>query len=249
MDMENILHNYLTRLRIISKCPVNGRLDTTHNDINIYYGGIIGWMYRKAYGDNKENTTKYLIDLFREINSFSDQLMYNILTEQSDIRRRKKLTMLVSLTEKMKESLSGIRNLIGTYKDYLKIVSLLECLEQDLIIPQYRTLLKFIPEPFHTEILKTAITYSHAHTSGIFDIRDKNLSNSNTDIETFKKIHKDQGQNDNVSYTATFVKPFVSDPINIISNAPLTNISQSLPVDLYNHQNKNKENVNNFNSF
>lgn len=174
--METVTHSYLCKLRIISKIPVNGRLDTTHNDLNIYYGGLLGWFFRKAYGDNKESATKYLIDLYREINSFSDQLMYNITTEQNEIRKRKKITMLVSLAEKIKESLTGIRNLIGTYKNYLKIVSLLECLEQDLIIPQYRNLINFIPITYHTEILKTAITYSHIHTSGIFGGRERSLS-------------------------------------------------------------------------
>lgn len=173
--MEAVTHSYLCKLRIIGKIPINGRLDITHNDLNIYYGGLVRWLFRKAYGDNKENATKYLIDLFREINSFSDQLMCNITSEQNEIRKRKKITMLVSLTEKMKESLAGIRNLIGTYKEYLKIVSLLECLEQDLIIPQYRSLIKFIPISYHTDILKTAITYSHIHTSGIFGVGDHNM--------------------------------------------------------------------------
>ena len=243
--MENILHNYLTRLRIISKCPVNGRLDTTHNDINIYYGGLVSWIYRKAYGDSKENTTKYLIDLFREINSFSDQLMYNITTEQNDIRIRKKITMLVSLTEKMKESLSGIRNLIGTYKEYLKIVSLLECLEQDLIIPQYHILLKFIPELYHTEILKTSITYSYVHTSGVFGMYDRSLletdsseplkkfhKEQNSPVETLKKFHKEQNSPDNLSYP----EQVISNPINIESNNfSSTSIAQSLPVDIPNN--------------
>jgi hypothetical protein len=208
-NMENILHTYLTRLRLISKIPINGKLSTTHNDLNIYYGGVVGWLYRKAYGDNKDNATKYLIDLYREINSFSDQLMYNIETEQSEIRKRKKTTMLVSLTEKLKESLTGVRNLIGTYKDYLKIVSLLECLEQDLIIPQYRTLLKFIPMAYHTEILKTEITYSHIHTLGVFG-RDRSLSEA------------DAGRSSNVSES-------INIPINTTNNN--NHVAKSMPMD------------------
>ena len=177
--MDSILHIYLCKLRIISKIPIGGKLDTSQNDLNIYYGGIFGWLFRKAYGDNKDNATKYLIELYREINAFSEQLMYNINTEQNEIHIKKKLNMLISLTEKMKESLTGIRNLIGTYKGYLKIISLLECLEQDIIIPQYKTLIKFIPIECHTEILKTDITYSHIHTASIFG-RIRNLSESDT---------------------------------------------------------------------
>jgi len=221
--MENILHTYLTRLRLISKIPVNGRLDTTKNDLNIYYGGLFGWMYRKVCGDNKESATKYLINLYREINSFSDQLMYNIDTEQSETRKRKKMTMLVSLTEKLKESLTGIRNLIGTYKDYLKIVSLLECLEHDLVIPQYRTLLKFIPSILHTEILKASITYSHINQLGFFGC-ERSLSDSG-------------------------VSNLPSEPMNIKLNntnkeTTALNISRSVPTDFsVNKNNKNKNNI------
>jgi hypothetical protein len=175
-SMENMMHNYLVKLRVISKIPERGRLDTSHNDLNIYYGGLLGWLFRKAYGDNKEASTKYLIELYKEINAFSDQLMYNITMEHNEILKRKKITMIVSLAEKMKSSLVGIRNLIGTYKDYLKIVSLLENLEQDIIIPQYKLLLKFLPESYHTELLRSPITYSYIHNSGLMNSRVHELS-------------------------------------------------------------------------
>jgi hypothetical protein len=180
-SMESMLHTYLVRLRIIAKIPARGRLDTTQNDLNIYYDNIVNWIWRKFQGDGKEHAVKYLIDLYREINSFSDQLMYNTSIETVDVRRRKKISLLVSLTEKLKESLTGIRHLIGTYKDYLKIVSLLECIEQDIVIPQYNILLKFIPYEYHTEILKTEISHSHAF-SGFPVQRDRSVSE--TDITT-----------------------------------------------------------------
>ena len=163
--MENILHQYLTKLRIISKIPENGRLDTTKNDLNIYNNTIIDWCWRKLSGDSKECTAKYLVELYREINSFSEQIKYNIVTETESTQKNRKLTMLVSLTEKIKESLIGVRNLINTYKTYLKIVSVLECLEQDIILPQYYSLKKFIPVEFHTEILKSEITHSYIKMS------------------------------------------------------------------------------------
>jgi hypothetical protein len=167
--MESILHNYLTKLRIISKIPENGKLDTTQNDLNIYYNNVVNWCWRKFSGDSKDCTTKYLMSIYREINAFSDQLMCNINTEQNVVQKNKKITMLVSLTEKIKESLSGIRNLIGTYQSYLKVVSLLECLEQDIILPQYYLLKKFIPSENHTEIIKSDISHSHIHMSTGFN--------------------------------------------------------------------------------
>lgn len=155
--MDNILHQYLTKLRIISKIPKHGKLDTTYNDLNIYYDSITNWIWRKMNGVSKETSTKYLMDLFREINAFSNQLMYNIDTEKNAIDKDQKMNMIVSLTEKIRESLGGIRNLIGTYNGFLKTVAMLECLEHDIIYPQYNTLKKFIPEEYHSELLKESL--------------------------------------------------------------------------------------------
>lgn len=158
--METMNHSYLSKLRIISKIPEHGKLDTTHNDINIYYASTFNWVCRKIQGDSKHNAVKYLTILYREINTFSDQLMCNIANEQDVVKKHKKLTMLASLTEKIKESLNGIRNLTGTYKDYLKVVSLLECLEQDIIIPQYKILKDFLPDKYCTEIINNPLPSS-----------------------------------------------------------------------------------------
>lgn len=162
--METVIHTYLTKLRIISKIPVNGRLNITNNDLDIYKDSFINWFLRKWGNDCKDNATKYLYDLYREINSFSNQIMDNINFEQTESRKVILIIMLVSLAEKIKESLIGIRNLIGTYKDWLKTCSNLECLEQDIIISQFRILKNFIPEKFHTDIIKSNITYSHVYT-------------------------------------------------------------------------------------
>jgi hypothetical protein len=160
MNMDNILHTYLTKLSIISKIPSNGKINITNNDLNIYYDSVVNWMLRKFHGDNKYNATKYLTELYREINLFSDQLMYSIESEINNTTKIKKINMLVSLAEKIKESMIGVKNLIGTYKEYLKVISLLECLEHDIIIPQYRCIKEFIPEDYHTIILKTPLLYS-----------------------------------------------------------------------------------------
>ena len=159
-NMDTILHAYLCKLKIIAKLPVNGKFDTTNNDLNIYYGSMSGWIWRKFQGDGKENATRYLQDLYRDITTFADQTMHNIRTETSQTRRHKKMVMLVSLTEKLKESITGINNLGGTYKNYIKTSSLLECLNQDIITPLLRTLYMFIPITYHTDSLKNDFTYN-----------------------------------------------------------------------------------------
>jgi hypothetical protein len=213
MEMENRLHLYLYKLRIVSKIPVGGKLDITYNDINIYYGGFIGWVYRKLSGDNKDNAAKHLIDLYKEINEFGDQLMYIIQSETNKILIIKKLNMLVSLTDKLKESLVGVRNLIGTYKQYLKVVSLLECLEQDVIIRQYNALIDFIQNIYTAHDIKNSDNRVQLNTSN---------SMSNTYINSLY---------DNKSQTPINLK--VTNPIDIIKPTIVNKVyAHSAPIDI-----------------
>lgn len=188
--MDAILHSYLTKLRIISKIPANGKLDITNNDLNIYYDSVVNWMLRKFHGDNKYNATKYLTEIYREINLFSDQLMYNIESEINTNEKLKKMNMLISLAEKLKESMSGIKNLMGTYKEYVKVISSLECLEQDIILPQYNTIKKFIPENYHTTILKTPLLYTPIIESKARVISKCHSENHKDNIEIDSPISK-----------------------------------------------------------
>mgnify|MGYP007125718649 FL=1 len=210
--MDNILHTYLTKLRIISKIPANGKLDITNNDLNIYYDSVVNWVLRKFHGDNKYNATKYLTDIYREINLFSDQLMYSIESEMNNVTKIKKMNMLVSLAEKIKESMIGIKNLIGTYKEYLKVISLLECLEQDIILPQYRSIKKFIPVDYHTIILKTPILYSP-------DFLNKNEN------DTINSLCNSENHKDTIKIDSPILNSFSGD---IKTNNELKNMSSSV---------------------
>lgn len=226
--MDNVLHTYLTKLRIISKIPANGKLDITNNDLNIYHDSIVNWILRKFHGDNKNNATKYLTDIYREINLFSDQLMYSIESELNSATKVKKMNMLVSLAEKIKESLVGIKNLIGTYKEYLKVISVLECLEHDIIMPQYRSIKKFIPEEYHTIILKTPILYSPDFVN-----ENMNESNSRCHSENYKdKIRIDSPiihgiSNDNID---TELK--LSSSLNSNESDNIFYMRKSKPIDI-----------------
>jgi hypothetical protein len=157
MNMELVAHKYLTKLRIIAKIPENGQIDTTYNNLDIYTNNIFSWVFRKLQGDGKENTVKYLMDLYKEINSFIEQYIHILTMETNETKKRKKILLVVSLAEKLKDSLIGIHNLAGTYKSYVKITSILECIEHDMIIPQYNEMLKYIPSEYVTESLKTSI--------------------------------------------------------------------------------------------
>lgn len=153
-NIETTGYNFLCKLKILSKIPIDGKLNIINNDLNIYDGTFISWLSRKLYSDNKDNAVKFLIDLYRDILLFTGQLICDINSEYDENKKLKKILLLVSLTEKLKESTIGIHNLINTYKDFLKTVSILECLEHDIIIPHIDLLIKFIPVKYHTELIK-----------------------------------------------------------------------------------------------
>jgi hypothetical protein len=152
--MEIIAHQYLTKLRIIAKIPKNGQLDLTNNDLNIYNSTLINWFYRKLQGDGKLNTVAYLITFYREINGFTTELMKSIDVEQNSIVKSHKTILLTSMAEKIKESTIGVDNLMKTYRQYHKIISTLESIQQDIIENQLKNIVMFIPENFKTSILR-----------------------------------------------------------------------------------------------
>jgi hypothetical protein len=153
-QMETIAHQYLTKLRIISKIPENGQLDLTNNDLNIYDPGLVNWINRKLQGDGKMNTVSYLRTFYREINSFTTELMKSIEVEQNSIRKDRKTVLLASLAEKVKVSTVGVENLMKTYRLWHKIISTLESIQQDIIENQLKTVILFLPEKYKTDTLK-----------------------------------------------------------------------------------------------
>ena len=216
MNMDSIAHEYLTKLRIISKIPENGQLDTTNNDLNIYSPTLLSWLWRKFQGDGKTNSVKYLLDLYKKINLFTDQLIIDIINEKSETKKRKNMILLVSITEKLKESLKGINHLSGTYKDFPKIVSMIECIEQDIIIPQYNYILNKIPENYHTKILKRKCMYlRELHISDdsipINQPEEKSMSNEN---KSRLNINDNDLNNSIILNNNTQKIPFLNKPKN-----------------------------------
>ena len=166
-QMENIAQQYLTKLRIIAKIPEYGQLDLTNNDLNIFSFGLFTWINRKISGDGKDNTVNFLRNFYREVMGFTSELMLSIESDTCGINKNRKYILLASLADKVKESTTGIQNLMTTYKSWHKIISVLESIQQDIIECQLKNILIFLPNKFktklltemHTEIAHSDITY------------------------------------------------------------------------------------------
>ena len=151
--MDRSTHVYLTQLRIISKIPRNGQLDTTNNDVNIYKPGVANWVMRKFHGDGKAPTATFLTDFFEEIDKKTTDLIKNLRREKSDETKLQQMQLLVSLTEKIYESLAGMNNLMGTYNSFPETVSKLEHIVEDMMYPTLRRCIVFIPLDSQTDAI------------------------------------------------------------------------------------------------
>jgi hypothetical protein len=164
MDMAILNQRYLTRMRIVAKIPANGKLDTT-DGINIYNFSFTNWVWRKARGDGKLSTTTCLTTLFTEISEFSNQLMISAKIEPESIKFDKKCKILASLAERLQSSIFGLHNLIDTYKFFPRTAALLESVEHDIIVPQFKQIYNFLPPEYLTDNLKSSILLCDEKTS------------------------------------------------------------------------------------
>lgn len=144
-QIDPVAHQYLTRLRIISKIPENGQLDLTSNDINIYSPGFVNWVYRKVCGDGKMNTIGFLRTFYEELVAFTSHLMQSIMLDHVKSTKAKKYRILANIADKIKSSIGGLVNLGKTYRQYPKISSTIESIQQDIIEPQLASIMVFLP--------------------------------------------------------------------------------------------------------
>ena len=187
MDMSNITQRYFTKLRIISKIPINGQLCTANNELNIYIPNIYNWLWRKWNSDGKQQTTKNLIEFYEEINKLIDQIITRINTVNTYNEKIKHVEILVSLVNKMIESLDGIRNLKETYKNFYKTTSELECIEFDIIIPKIKIVEKFLnsnSDYNNFQLIKRSLSDNtlKSKINKIFSYSDKDTATDNLQI-------------------------------------------------------------------
>ena len=156
--MDDILHNFLNKLRIISTIKSGDKLDTI-DDLNIYVEGYMNWLKRKYYYDGKESSVRVLHDLYRGVSQYSEQLISEISNTKSNVIRSSKISTATNLAEKIALSIKGLENLTITYKEFPKTKASLEGLVCDYAMITYKSLLSNIPHELHNDILCGDVKY------------------------------------------------------------------------------------------
>jgi hypothetical protein len=117
----------LIRLRLISKIPENGRLNTYDNQLSLYNNSWYQWFFRNIKFDSKEKTRTILDSFYREIIRRTNDLMK--IKEEKDI--------LFRFKQQLENSIRGIKMLQETtYKEDARLTSFFDSLIEDTIRPQ-----------------------------------------------------------------------------------------------------------------
>ena len=161
-NMNNVMHEQLNKLRLISKLK-EGQSLYTKDGISVYEFSYLNWIWRKWYNDNKDEVVRYMQDFYRSVDQSVDTLtsdIYHANVNSNEIKKKKLIDVAINLAEKIKASFMGIENLSKTYVNYPKTISVLDGLIQDYAITTYKQLLEYIPKDKLSKDLRENVTYN-----------------------------------------------------------------------------------------
>jgi len=157
--MNQVLHDQLNKLRLISKLKEKHSLETT-GGLSVYEPGYMSWFFRKWSHDGKDEVVRFLQEFYRSIDQSAEQLITDIKTAKDETKRVRSLHVAVSLAEKLKTSIRGIEMLSKTYSQFAKTTAVLEGIVQDFAIVTYKQILDVIPKEQLSKSLRESITYN-----------------------------------------------------------------------------------------
>lgn len=150
--MNNVLHEQLNQLRVISLFREGNKARLEHGFLTIDDNSWISWVRRQQWMrpwvsdvNSKEETVKYLQDFYISINQSVEQLILEITHGKDQVKVEKAINTALSLSEKIKTSFDGLENLAKTYKHFPKQNAEIRGIIDDYAKPALQLLLGHIP--------------------------------------------------------------------------------------------------------
>jgi hypothetical protein len=168
--MEKQIMLYLTELRNISKIPINGRVDSTKSSISHYTGGVVAWIMRKYYRDDRSKSVQSFVTLYTDVCNITNHLMNTDILD---------ISLLVSLKNHIDGSVVGLQNFSKTYKDDVDVQSKIQILQEAIVQPQLKKINKWLRKN---------------KTSPRDNLDEDNKDNLNKDNLDHKNNHGQDGQ-------------------------------------------------------
>ncbi len=156
--MNDLMHDLLNKLRVISKIDEGQKLDTT-NGLTVYTESWVNWILRKWYHGNKDDDIRYLRDLYKSLQQSVETIINETKMSPSDSKKSMATYVLINAATELKSSVQGLSNMCKTYAKYPTAVASLDGILKDYIIVTYSSLIEAIPEDKLPKNLRESIIY------------------------------------------------------------------------------------------
>lgn len=156
--MNDVMHDLLNKLRVISKIREGQKLDTSHG-LNVYNEGWINWVLRKWNRDNKDEGIRYLRDLYKALQQSVETIINESKHSSSDSKKSMAIYVLINAASELKASVRGLDSMCKTYTGFPTTIASLDGVLKDYVIVTYSSLMEAIPKDKLTQELRESITY------------------------------------------------------------------------------------------
>lgn len=142
--MTDIMHDLLTKLRIISKIREGQKLDT-NNGLNVYTDGWINYFLRKWNRDNKDEGVRALRDLYKALQQSVETIINELKHSNNEQKKSLAIYVLINAACELKGSIRGLDNMCKTYAGYPTTVASIDGVLKDYVLVTYSSILEVIP--------------------------------------------------------------------------------------------------------
>jgi hypothetical protein len=193
--MNNIIHNYLNQLRVISLFNEGDKARIENGFLTVDNKNWFNWMKRQKWlfpwsvdVDSKEETVKHLQHFFISVSQSIDQIIIEIDNTKDKNKYDKLLIITVSLLDKLISSIKGLHNLANTYKNYPRQYAEIHGIIDDYINPSLQLLYKNIPKDKLTNLQSLNTELNNEIFKDEIKILQNNICNADEDIK-YKHIN------------------------------------------------------------
>lgn len=174
--INDVMHDLLNKVRIIGKIREGQKLDTSRN-LSVYTDSILSWIMRKYNRDSKDETIRYLRDLYKSLQQNVEFIITEVQNSHFDsCQNQAKLSVqknnqsspnpshaiyiLINVATELKTSIKGLDNLSKTYSTYPTTIASIEGIIRDYVLVTYTSVLNVIPKDKLTDDLRESIMYN-----------------------------------------------------------------------------------------
>lgn len=157
--MNDVMHDLLNKLRVISEVREGQKLDTS-NGLYVYTDSWSEWIKRKWYRDNKDEGVRFLRDLYKALQQSVETVINEIRTAPNDTKKALALYVLINTASGIKESVKGLENMSKTYAAFPTTRAAIKGILCDYVVVTYSSILEVIPIDKLTKELKESIVFN-----------------------------------------------------------------------------------------